>query len=321
VGRSKATDANFHAAFWQNNAVNDLGGTQGQYISSYANGINNSGQVVGYYWDGSTGETIPTLWQNGTGTNLVLLSGLDYHGDNKANAINDSGQVVGVSSATIEMGSISHATFWQNGIVTDLGTLSGLNNMDDYSYATDINNNGQVVGYALGTDYYQHAVIWQNGTITDLGAIGGQANFASKANAINDNGQVVGVSNTTSGLGHATLWENGTITDLGGLTPTGSSEAFDINNKGQVVGWSEIGGVGRATLWQNGSVIDLNTLIRDPNYEVMEATGINDHGQIVGIGYLSGDDDLSAFLLTPIPPSRPALIPCIMLLLGGPNSQ
>ena len=73
------------------------------------------------------------------------------------------------------------------------------------------------------------------------------------AAAINDNGQAVGASGTcttfnpNSGLymveNHALLWENGTVTDLGNLGGTGGiagNHACAINNRGQIVGHSEL---------------------------------------------------------------------------------
>ena len=73
---------------------------------------------------------------------------------------------------------------------TDLGTFGGLR-----SHASDINAQGQVVGWSSlpGTSSLPngetHAFIWEAGTMTDLGTPGGRFSFAG---GLNDSGQVVG---------------------------------------------------------------------------------------------------------------------------------
>ena len=70
------------------------------------------------------------------------------------------------------------------------------------------------------------------------------------------------------------------ITDLGTLSG-GFSEAFAINDRGQIVGRSMVkGGIFHAFLWENGKMRDLGTL----GGRESSATDINDHGQVVGGG-------------------------------------
>ena len=76
--------------------------------------------------------------------------------------------------------------------LTELGTLGGGYSS---SYASGINDAGQVVGFSTGPD---HAFITgPNGVgMTDLGTLGGGI---SRATGINDAGQVVGYSDTAIG--------------------------------------------------------------------------------------------------------------------------
>jgi probable HAF family extracellular repeat protein len=68
------------------------------------------------------------------------------------------------------------------------------------------------------------------------------------------------------------------MTDLGTLPDGHGTQAFGINNKGQVVGTTSVGSQGEnhAVLWDNGIPIDLGLGI---------AQDINDAGQAVGGGY------------------------------------
>jgi probable HAF family extracellular repeat protein len=70
-----------------------------------------------------------------------------------------------------------------------------------------------------------------------------------------------------------------TITDLGALPGSDWSEAWGINDRGQIVGASRVGAEMRAVLWHDGIMTDLGTL---PTGGSCTARAINDRGLIVG---------------------------------------
>jgi probable HAF family extracellular repeat protein len=187
---------------------------------------------------------------------------------------------------------------WQNGVMTPLPTLGGANGS-----ANMINGRGEVAGYAetntpdpdLACTVSQFApVLWKNGKIHELPTFPGDP--VGVAAWINDEGQVVGSSGTcgsfnpNSGLhlveNHALLWEkDGSVHDLGNLGGTGGiagNHACALNNRGQVVGHSELTDdtTFHGFLWtRKTGMQDLGTL--DGDYASL-ALGINDSGDVVG---------------------------------------
>ncbi len=177
--------------------------------------------------------------------------------------------------------------------VTDLGTLGG-----NSSSADDINDNGQVVGSAITASGGNRTFVWDstNG-IRNLDPLGSDTSIA---NGINNKSQVVGFFGGVASSSRAFLSDstNG-LQNLGTLDGYPNSYASDINNNGQIVGYtfSDF----RALLWDNGVISDINTLI-DPSsgWILGSANAINNKGQIVGEGRLNGQYGVRAFLLTPI---------------------
>lgn len=134
--------------------------------------------------------------------------------------------------------------------------------------------------------------------IVDIGTLGGPDSFARD---INDRSEVVGESTIVIGddlTTHAFVWRDGQMTDLGTLDPNPQdiSSASAINEQGQIVGYSthvaRFGGLTRrAVMWSDGQIVDLGTLGGPDS----EATGINDHGDVVGRS-TTASGEIHAFL-------------------------
>jgi probable HAF family extracellular repeat protein len=279
------TSGTRHAALFAGEHVTDIGTLPGQ-VENIAVGINAQGDIVGH---DQTGRARAFLYRNG-----VLQELNTPAGGTQVSAINDVGQVVGFAPGG--------AFVWHNGVTTPLPT-SGAPAAESQPYA--INNAGQIVGRVAN-----EAALWSNGQLQRLGVLArGPGGLAySTAHAINEQGHIVG-SSTTAVLfpyPHAFLRANGSMTDLGTLPGDNQSEAFDINSRGEVVGYSTVmsGGIGstvypdRAFLYHEGQIQDLNSLI-SPNsgWVLRRAHKINDNGVIIGEGTLNGE--FRSFVLIP----------------------
>jgi probable HAF family extracellular repeat protein len=145
------------------------------------------------------------LWRDGVATDLGTLGG-DETGDRNGfgarnGALNEHDQVVG-GSFTSPTGN-RHAFLWSEGTMRDLGTLGG-----DYSFALDVNDLGEVVGWSETADGETHAFLWRDGTMTDLGALLPDPTRPSQATEINNRGQVLGwVGDPATSAEALLLWE------------------------------------------------------------------------------------------------------------------
>src|SRR6266478_2063987 len=232
---------------WQNGQMTALPPFPGGY-SSYATGVNNRGQVVGWAENGVHDPTCDpafqilqfraAIWQpDGLMQELPPLPG---DSTSAATAINDYGQVVGISGdCGIAVGGVSakHAVLWENGAPTDLGNIGG----DAWNTPTAINNHGTIVGFANtapGTARTYEAFIWTKVRgMKSLGKIPGD--LRSTANGINEKGQIVGLSRGGPFVFRAVLWQNNKLIDMNSLTVPGSPFlllAGDIDPEGHVVG-------------------------------------------------------------------------------------
>jgi len=278
-----------------------LGGTMG-----VANSVNNKGWVAGAATLTGDATMHATLWRNGAITDLGTLGGSDsFVGLNK----NERGEIAGFAETSTKdplgeafclgltfFGFNDGATclgfLWQDGVMAPLPPLAGGNN----SQAEDVNNKGQVVGFAENgvrdatctpPQVLQfQPVIWgpKKGQIQQLHPLPGDSD--GFGNAINDNGEATGCSGICANVGnasclHAVVWEDGSPTNIGGLKGALLSIGLDINNRGQVLGESLLSdnATYHSWLWQKGVVTDLGTL---PGRPLTFPGGINNKGQIVG---------------------------------------
>jgi len=191
--------------------------------------------------------------------------------------INNLGQVVGHFNTEINGDSTVRSFIYSNGMLTDLGTISS--DPRAQSWANGINDFGQVVGSAntvyVGSDF--HAYLYSDGVMEDIDTIG-PFDEKSEAWAINNSGMIVGSERD----GGVFLYSDGVMRRLNIY-----GNAFDINGRGEFVGWGSWGpGLGGAFLYTEGELTALGDLTDSGN---TTPRAINESSQIVGqsdIGYV-----------------------------------
>jgi probable HAF family extracellular repeat protein len=285
------------AVIWHDGTTTVLGAVEGA-IGYGPLSINNAGQVAGTVEVTPNDSFQAVIWNNGLPT-LLPAPGPQYT-NTYASSLNDAGVVVGEAAEPSFVGQVP--VQWNGLTPTVLAEATGCK---FGSYASGINNSGIVVGVTYCPLTEPGA--WRGTTATVLPTVtlSGGGHGGGKAVAVNDLGLVVGTANNAEGYITAAAWENGVITNLGILSDGGSNTALSVNNRGIIVGEASTEGyhVFHAALWSSvhAAPQDLNSLISTAaaaEFELIEATGINDNCSIVASGYNRETATAEAFLLT-----------------------
>jgi len=279
--------------------VTDLGTLGG--TTSLAYGVNHAGVVDGV-------ATVPDgnqhafLWHRGHMTDLGTLGGPNsiaywVNNSNEASIASDTSTNDPLGEDFCGFGThlICLGALWNDGTMTALRTLGGNN-----SVAFTLNDRGQIVGAAENKTQDSscpapqvldfEAVIWgpKPGELRRLRPLAGDT--VGFALGVNNRGQAVGASGLCSNTPlvplevgpHAVLWDHGKPINLGSLGGAQINTAAAINDRGEVIGGSDLSGdtIIHSFLWTKAKGMqDLGTLSGDA---ISLGGWINNKTQVVG---------------------------------------
>jgi probable HAF family extracellular repeat protein len=311
---SLANGQNYHAFIWNSGTgMTDLGTLGGN--TSYALGINDSGEVVGYSYLADNVTRHAFTWTASGGMVDLGTPGGAWSEGQKINAsgeisgegLNAHGQVFpffwspSTGWVSVDVGETDSAYGWS---INDSGAITGqfydanevlkaffwrlggaVHSLPPlpngvFMVGVDINNRNQITGYGNVPDGRYEGFVWSRprGTV-GIGFVPGAS--TTLAHAINDNGEVTGIGYIGS-ITSAFYWSRATrivvMQTLGGSIGAG----LDINLAGAIVGWSSNASEQtHAALWNNYTSVpqDLGTL---PGGTISYAYSINSSGQVAG---------------------------------------
>jgi probable HAF family extracellular repeat protein len=296
--------------------------------------INDLGVIVGSVVDPAVGPEA-AIWNSPHELPTLLSPGLQTEAD----AVSDIGDVAGNNNNGHEdnAGDLwtapKHPEIALGTLVTcevcvfaPSSTAMAVNNRrhvvgySDFGYTTTSDPNGPSV---TGV----HAFLWSDGHMSDLAATSTDPSIDFDfASSVNDLDEVVGSFSAADGVTTALSYRAGLIKPLGSLDnqPTSSSQANSINDRGEIVGWSDLHAAAgessapRAFVYRKGQMANLMSEL-DPaepagqTAVLTNAVAINCDGWIVANGFdaVTGADH--AYLLKP--EQQPPRIECVILKL------
>jgi probable HAF family extracellular repeat protein len=262
--------------------------------------LDESGRVLGNSARG------PWIWD---GQLHLLLPHEANPGRYVAQGFNSRGDVVGYEQLP---NGTKKAVLLSGSAVQELQTLGG-----NYSTANVVDAQGRIAGDSTLPNGEYRSFLFDGSEVRNLGTLGGHETLAF---AINSQGHVTGQSQRTDGQLHAFLFDGRAMRALGSLGGR-FSRGHAINDRGHVAGLSELVGADHkihAFYWDGVRMRDLGSLAGLP---WTSATGLNNHGVVVGNVYdkpdYNGDEYVTfAFVYRDgqmwnlnelIPPSSPLL--------------
>ena len=217
-----------HGFVYTNGSLQDLGTLPGgNYVFTKA--INDDGTVIGQALTADDTCAQAYFYRNGVMSPIGTCATTQG-----AFFINKRGNIVGLTPRNSN--GRQQGFFSKDG--ASVVTMNCLDNLPcsgrSYTEPADLNDKGQVTGFARDSAGVRHPYLYQNGVMKDLGSLGGQVGWGR---AINASGVVTGSSRTATSE-HAFLYQDGKMLDLDPKGKADFSVGIDISDKGEVIGFA-----------------------------------------------------------------------------------
>ena len=305
VGYATVANGDQHAFLYHAGVMQDLGMLGG--VKALAMSVNDNGDVLVASFTSLFPDPVAQSYvRHLDGTVTALPS--PATNPTFYNTINNNGDAAGqyMPDGTFSLrGAIYRAA---GGTAVDANSvISGVPVGSVVDNVEAMNDHGVITGSTFNGQ--ENAFIWSGGQLIRPMPLGPSVG-SSDVSALNENGDVAGyfyAPGSGSPEGYAYI---GGFTEV--LTLPGfQSLANGINDSGDVVGDYFTGNVTSAVqhafIYSNGVGEDLNDLIpAGSGWDLEQANGINDAGEIVGYGTIGGQEH--AFLLTAVPEPGTVLV-------------
>ncbi len=288
-------------------ALDDPAGT-----ATYISGINNLGQVVGYY-RGSNNHFDGFLYTPGVGFQTLNDPQGTGSSGTTPTGINDLGQVIGQYNTA--------GNFDFSSLYTAAGGFTNLDGANGpyIPGVSGINASGQIVG----TNQSNQGYLYTPGTGTAGGSftllndpLAASSTPTSPA-GVNSSDQVVGIY-TAGGLNHGFLYTDGaymTLDDPLAAASFNATFANGLNDAGEVVGFYQVanGNTDGFLYTPTGGFTTVNDPLGVGDSEIY---GINNSGEIAGTYYDAAGVTHGFLAMPSAAPAVPEASPIALLALG-----
>jgi probable HAF family extracellular repeat protein len=255
---------------------------------TWASGINNLGQVVGYYEIPGTNIIEGFLLSSGVYTNIIFSG----EPNTFATAINDSGLIAGFVQ-TQDIGSPYFGFTYQNGFKSLIKFPTAKS-----TQAFGINNAGQVVGTYVDLQNVSHGFLFSAGIYKSIDIVINKVDPKSTmATGINTAGDISGTFVDHSSQEHGFLLHaNGTLTVINYRGALNGTVVGGINDHDQLAGYFTPPTTNRSTgfEWSAGTF----TTLLYPSAVSTQPFGINNTQVVVG-AWVTQQGNFEGFMETP----------------------